>query len=208
MSEEKISLTMTTTSTAGKTATKSITDINDNATDAELMNFASAFNNLTTNTLGTVSKVTKREIEDAGELTNPIQSVTSNNAIYTVSGSGTAYNATINLSGLNDALNADDTMGYGVYVGVQLPNNFDTKVYNNKVSVKYGALSANNTGGDNPGIVLYPIPGNKMCLYVGTIKPDLTGTTNEEWSATVQFDSVTVDGVKYSPWSVTFTLAE
>lgn len=201
------------TSTSGKKLSKAIADINPSASNSALQTFSTMLNGLTTNTIGTVTKITKEELgneEPETPATNPVQSVTSYNAtVYTVSGSGTAYNVTVNISELEDELNNDGTMGYGVYVGVQLPSTFDTKVYNNKVSVKYGTLSIRNNGSDNPGIDLYPIPGNKICLYVGTITPSLgTGTINADWNVTVQFDSVTVDDVKYAPWSVTFTLAE
>lgn len=57
------SLTMSTVATNGKKSTKSVTNIDPTATDTELLTFANALNNVTTNTLETVNKVTKKELD-------------------------------------------------------------------------------------------------------------------------------------------------
>lgn len=207
MSEEKISLTMTTTSTAGKTATKSITDINDNATDAELLNFASAFNNLTTNTLGTVAKVTKREIEEAGELTNPIQSINPGDeapsGLYTINGTGTSRTVAVNESTLATFIASNDSATTGG-IEITLPNNFTSTVYAGKIKI---APTVNtNEFMINLGIAV-AVEANTILLFACTPCVGLTDAACVEGNVTVQFDSVTVDGVKYAPWTVTFTLA-
>ena len=62
MAETATSLTMSTTSTAGKKSTKSITDVNPNASEGEMYQLATALNNVTTNTLNSVSRVDKTEL--------------------------------------------------------------------------------------------------------------------------------------------------
>lgn len=207
MSEEKISLTMTTTSTAGKTATKSITDINDNATDAELLNFAGAFNNLTTNTLGKVAKVTKREIEEAGELTNPIQSIASGNdapsGLYTISGTDTNRYATVNESILETFV-ADTGSPTDGGINITLPNNFTPTVYAGKIKI---APTVNTSDYMISLAIAVAVEANSITLFACTPCVGLTNAAMTEGNVTVQFDSVTVDGVKYAPWTITFTLA-
>ena len=62
MAETATSLTMSTTSTAGKKSTKSITNVNPNASEGEMYQLAIALNNVTTNTLNDVSRVDKTEL--------------------------------------------------------------------------------------------------------------------------------------------------
>ena len=210
MSEEKISLTMTTTSTAGKTATKSITDINDNASDGELLTFASAFNNLTTNTLGTVAKVTKRELDDTPAV-NPIVSVAAEpdvTSVYTVTGSGTTYTVNVNLSGF---ANIDDPLDNKM-VKITLANGVYGEIYNGRYQA---ACTANpeeapgNSGwigalvwlgreedgeGQDTFVYVCPVAWNKNSIESGTI-------TN----LVVTFPATTVGSTTYAAWTITFT---
>lgn len=63
MADVQTSFTMSTTSTDGKKSTKSVTNISETASDGAILNLATALNNVTTNTLGTVAKVIKKELE-------------------------------------------------------------------------------------------------------------------------------------------------
>lgn len=58
------SVTMTYQTQSGKKATKSITYVNNEATDSQLYNLVSKLNQLTTNTLGSVNRITKKEINE------------------------------------------------------------------------------------------------------------------------------------------------
>lgn len=109
---ETTSLTMTTTSTAGKKSTKSITDVNPNASEGEMYQLATALNNVTTNTLTGVSRV------DKTELTN----VTYNNWTIEYSGSHSAlsWNAaaktlTVDLSECEDSTDTETNNSQGTF---------------------------------------------------------------------------------------------
>lgn len=67
----KISAVMTVTDTANKQGSKSITDIDPNASDLQVKNFLVALNALTTNTLNSIELVTKKDITDAHEPYQP-----------------------------------------------------------------------------------------------------------------------------------------
>ena len=58
----KKSILMDVTSTAGKTSSKTITDISTDASDGDILAFAQQMNALTTNSLESVSTVTKKTI--------------------------------------------------------------------------------------------------------------------------------------------------
>ena len=209
MSTEKVSLTMSTTSTAGKNSTKSITDINDNASDSELLGFATAFNNLTTNTLGTVAKVTKREIDNE-PAANPILSVQSeDNAIYTVTGSGTEYNITVILSAFQ---NIDDPLFDEKMVKVTLQDGVYGSIYNGRYQAScaanldntpndsgwIGALVWLGSEGDGVGqesvVFACPVAWNKGNINASTIN-----------NVKVTFPETTVGTTTYAAWSLTFT---
>ena len=209
MSTEKVSLTMSTTSTAGKNSTKSITDINDNASDSELLGFATAFNNLTTNTLGTVAKVTKREIDNE-PAANPILSVQSeDNAIYTVTGSGTEYNITVILSAFQ---NIDDPLFDEKMVKVTLQDGVYGSIYNGRYQASceanldntpndsgwIGALVWLGSEGDGVGqdsvVFACPVAWNKGNISANTIN-----------NVKVTFPETTVGTTTYAAWSLTFT---
>lgn len=57
------SITMETSTTAGKKSTRSITDVNPDATNADIKNFVTGLNALTTNTLESVNRVDKTKID-------------------------------------------------------------------------------------------------------------------------------------------------
>ena len=210
MSTEKVSLTMSTTSTAGKNSTKSITDINDNASDSELLGFATAFNNLTTNTLGTVAKVTKREIDNE-PAANPILSVQSEDAnIYTVTGSGTEYNIAVALSAfqqIDDAIYDDGKM-----VKVTLQDGVYGSIYNGRYQASCDANLDNVPGdsgwigalvwlgserdgvGQDSVVFACPVAWNKDNIDASTIN-----------NVKVTFPATKVGTTTYAAWSLTFT---
>lgn len=57
-----VSINLSITSSAGKKSSKAYTDINPDASNTELNQFANSINQLTSNTLTSVSKITKEEI--------------------------------------------------------------------------------------------------------------------------------------------------
>lgn len=88
MTEAQTSFTMSTTSTEGKKSTKAVTNINPNAGDGKIYGLARAMNNLTTNTLNDVTRVTKQEIELANFVDTVLTISTDNddNNAVTISG--------------------------------------------------------------------------------------------------------------------------
>lgn len=60
---ETTSLNMSYTTPLGKKASRAFTNVDPNATDSELANFSEAMNDLTTNTLTSTSKITKKDID-------------------------------------------------------------------------------------------------------------------------------------------------
>lgn len=64
-------INFTSTAQSGKKLNKTITDINPNATGAQLKTFAQMMNSLTTNTYGSTSRVDKDELVAASSLSTP-----------------------------------------------------------------------------------------------------------------------------------------
>lgn len=125
MAKVETSFTMSTTATNGKKSTKSVTNINENASNGAIRNLAAALNNITTNTLGTVAKVSKEEIE-----------------------AGTYYDLTITLEKNNDSQNAITIDGNNATVDyskigdisdlTQMPSiTLSTKLDGNNIGVQY-----------------------------------------------------------------------
>ena len=99
---EQTSLTVQSTATNGRVSTKAISDINPDATDAQLQNLSTALYNLSTNTVGTVNRVNKRQI--SGTI-SPVTRITSGGDAVDVTGSGDTYNVSVDISKLT---NEDD----------------------------------------------------------------------------------------------------
>lgn len=201
------------TSPSGKKLSKAIADINPSASNSALQTFSTMLNGLTTNTIGTVTKITKEELgneEPETPATNPIQSVvasTESAGAFTVTGSGTSYNVTVDRDKLLTALE-NDSEGAGslVSVNVVLPNTFNVDVYNNKVHVDYGILSSSINNLLNGAVSATPY-NNEITLFYMLLNYNdtIVELMNGNESITIKFDSVTVSGVKYAPWQVTFT---
>lgn len=65
------SITMETSTTAGKKSTRSITNVNPDATNSEIKNFVTGLNELTTNTLESVNRIDKTTIDTDITYTTP-----------------------------------------------------------------------------------------------------------------------------------------
>lgn len=209
---DSISLSIDYTTSNRKTASRTITNVSASATDSELNSFVTDLYGLTTNSVGTVMRIAKRELSDEPDvpLTNPIQSIaasTESAGAYTVTGSGTSYNVTVDRGKLLTALENDhDGGGSLVSVNVVLPNTFNVDVYNNKVHVDYSILSSSALNLLNGAVSASPY-NNEMTLFYMLVNYNsiITDVMNENESITIKFDSVTVNDVKYSAWQVTFT---
>lgn len=89
MPNESVSFTMNITDQAEKKMTRSITDINPAATDDQIVQLAEGLNSLTTNTLGNISRVEKKDIDPTIEYQDIVWDLT-------VDGSGVASDTSTN----------------------------------------------------------------------------------------------------------------
>lgn len=207
---DSISLSVDYTTSNRKTASRTITNVSASATDSELNSFVTDLYGLTTNSVGTVMRIAKRELSDEPDVptTNPIQSIAKGydapSGLYTISGTGTNRTVAVNEAILATFIASDDSATAGG-IEITLQNNFTPTVYAGKFKI----IPTVNTNDFmiNLGIAV-AVEGNRISLFACTPCVGLTDANCVEGNVTVQFDSVTVDGVKYSPWSVTFTLAE
>ena len=93
---DSTSVIMNLTTTAGKKSSKSITDVDPNASNGDIKNFFYGLNSITTYTLGTITKVSKSEIENVTYYDLSLtatKSNDSNNAI-TISGKNITIDST------------------------------------------------------------------------------------------------------------------
>lgn len=97
MDSVQTSFTMTTESNLGKKSTKSVTNINPDATNGQLVALATALNNVTTNTLKSVAKVQKTELDGQ---------YPSSDTIIQMDSEDTASAGVITITGHNVAVNA------------------------------------------------------------------------------------------------------
>ena len=81
------SITMNSTTQTGKQISRSITSVNPNATNSEISTFVKGLNALTTNTLGSINRVDKTEIDDTlPQLTVSITKEYDNGNAITING--------------------------------------------------------------------------------------------------------------------------
>ena len=79
----KTSLIITSTDTGGKTFSKTLTDVNANASATDLQAFAQGLNGLTKNTYGSAALVERTEVVDKTELPLARASITIGDTVYT-----------------------------------------------------------------------------------------------------------------------------
>lgn len=161
-----VSATITSTSTNGKKSTKAITYISPNASNGGIVALATALNNVTTNTLNEVGKVTKETISGVtyNDLTLSLSKGEDDNNAITISGntitvdasevsgvgtdpdSGMTYadiSAKINdtkIPMLNFNLTTSDDWGNLILFNINLTTNNITigfKEYNNAINLSF-----------------------------------------------------------------------
>ena len=86
---DSTSVIMNLTTTTGKKSSKSITDVNPNASDGDIKNFVNGLNSITTDTIDTITKVSKSEIENVTyyDLTVIIEKINDSQSAITINGS-------------------------------------------------------------------------------------------------------------------------
>ena len=135
---DSTSIIMALTSTTGKKSSKSITDVNPNASNGDIKNFVDGVNAITTDTLGTITKVSKSEVANV-----------------------TYHNLTITLNKTNDSQNAITINGTTVDVDYskigeindifEMPRiTIESQLNNQNISVSYYT----ETTGYMPGMFL------------------------------------------------------
>ena len=207
---DSISLSVDYTTSNRKSASRTITNVKPSATDSELNSFVNDLYNLTSNSVGTVTRIAKRKIDEVVPPTNPIVAVQSeDNAIYTVTGSGTEYNITVILSAFQ---NIDDPLFDEKMVKVTLQDGVYGSIYNGRYQASceanldntpndsgwIGALVWLGSEGDGVGqdsvVFACPVAWNKGNISANTIN-----------NVKVTFPETTVGTTTYAAWSLTFT---
>ena len=208
---DSISLSVDYTTSNRKTASRTITNVSESATDSELNSFVTDLYGLTTNSVGTVIRIAKRKIDETVPPTNPIVSVAAEpdvTSVYTVTGSGTNYTVNVNLSGF---VNIDDPLDNKM-VKITLANGVYGEIYNGRYQATCTANpeeAPGNSGwigalvwlgreedgeGQDTFVYVCPVAWNKNSIESGTI-------TN----LVVTFPATTVGSTTYAAWTITFT---
>ena len=208
---DSISLSVDYTTSNRKSASRTITNVKPSATDSELNSFVNDLYNLTSNSVGTVTRIAKRKIDEVVPPTNPIVSVQSEDAnIYTVTGSGTEYNIAVALSAfkqIDDAIYDDGKM-----VKVTLQDGVYGSIYNGRYQASCDANLDNVPGdsgwigalvwlgserdgvGQDSVVFACPVAWNKGNIDASTIN-----------NVKVTFPATKVGTTTYAAWSLTFT---
>lgn len=195
--DAKISMTMTTQTQEGKKSTKAVTDISENASNQQLVTLAQALNNITTNTLGDVGKVTKEIVSGVTyydlSITYSVENDT-NNAVSIV---GNAI--TVDTTKLPVTYNITEMVT--VFIKTQLdnqdfiPTNFSSTGSGEYIDeMAFSVSITNNTLAKGLGVMLFQ-PSNQS-----TPPESTTGT------ATVTIPADTYNGKHYNGVTVTFNL--
>lgn len=180
MADVKTSFTMSTTSTAGKKSSKAITNINEQASDGKIRNLAVALNNITTNELTDVTKITKKEIEAGTYADLTIEVDKSNDSGNAINITGTTIN--VDYSKIGDISNI-----------FEMPRiNVVSKLNNQNISVAYYT----ETTGYMPGMFL---DLNSPIIYI-TNPGDSVGTGS---TVKIIIKDGIYNGTKYNGATVT-----
>lgn len=204
---DSISLSVDYTTSNRKTASRTITNVSPSATDSELNSFVNDLYGLTTNSVGTVMRIAKRDLSDEPDvpLTNPIQSVALDDdvaSIFTLSGSGTSYAVTAIVgSAYKAAVNNGEYKGINAGLGITLVDEM-SDAYNGHIHT----TTSWSDSGLVAGLSFYP-SFETIGVMVALVSLDVTNVESLETGTVIlSADSITFNGVKYAPWTVTFTI--
>lgn len=192
--DAKISMTMATQTQEGKKSTKAVTDISENASNQQLVTLAQALNNITTNTLGDVGKVTKEIVSGVTYYDLSITYSVDNDTNNAVSIVGNAI--TVDTTKLPTTRDISEMVT--VFIKTQLDSqNFTPEYFTSTGSGAYINEAAFSVSISNNDLV----HGIMTMLYQPSTSTPASSTTG---TATVTIPAGTYNGKHYNGVTVTF----